>query len=68
MTLPRSWRGYGTWPTRLTDFRKKETVVCFACHGPVYLVQRVLHSTFECLKCKREIRSVEIVQTKRCEP
>ena len=66
MTEPeKRWGGYGRYVTRLTDHRRRETIVCFACRGPVYSVQG-FGTKINCAGCGREdIRAIEIVRSPR---
>ena len=60
--------GYGVHIDKVTDFRRKETVVCFSCSGPVYYVTRRFCSGWHCEKCG-EIRAINIVRgNAKCQP
>lgn len=58
--LRRRAGGYGIHIAKVTDFRRKETVVCFRCSGPVYYVTRRFCSGWHCESCG-EINAINVV-------
>jgi hypothetical protein len=53
---------YARWATRLTDHRKRTTVVCARCGGAVYAVNRAVYTTVECEMCQQRVGTVRVVR------